>query len=147
MTKKERLLLIENIISENEISSQEELAEYLINNGYNISQSTISRDISELNLIKIQGVSKRFKYTKANAVNTVSPQIYNLFKQVVLSIESANNLIVIKTLAGNANAAGMAVDEMHFSEVLGTVAGDDTLLVVTKTNADAEVVIKTLRTI
>ena len=57
----------------------------------------------------------------------------------------ANNLIVIKTLAGNAGTAGMAVDEMHFSEVLGTVAGDDTLLIITKTNTDAEIIIKTLR--
>ena len=59
----------------------------------------------------------------------------------------ANNLIVIKTLAGNASAAGMALDEMHFSKILGTVAGDDTLLVVTKTNADAEIILKSLRSI
>ena len=60
---------------------------------------------------------------------------------------SANNLIVIKTLSGNASAAGMAIDEMRFSQILGTVAGDDTLLVITKTNSDAEVVLKTLRTV
>ena len=147
MTKKERLSLIEKIVAENEISSQEELTEHLVRMGYNISQSTISRDLNQLNFIKIQGVTKRFKYAKTGVVGSVSPQIYSLFKQVTLSIECANNLIVIKTLAGNANAAGMAVDEMHFSEVLGTVAGDDTLLVITKSNADAEVVIKTLRTL
>ncbi len=147
MTKKERLSLIKKIVAENEISSQEELTEHLVKMGYNISQSTISRDLNQLNFIKIQGVTKRFKYAKTDVSSSVSPQIYSLFKHVTLSIESANNLIVIKTLAGNANAAGMAVDEMHFSEVLGTVAGDDTLLVITKTNADAEVVIKTLRTL
>lgn len=145
MTKKERLALIEKIILDSEISTQEELTEHLFNMGYNISQSTISRDMSQLNLIKVEGISKRFKYAKANTASAVSPQIYNLFKQVTLSIEGANNLIVIKTLAGNANTAGMAVDEMRFTEILGTVAGDDTLLIVTKTNADAEIIIKTLR--
>lgn len=147
MTKKERLALIEKIITENEISTQEELTKCLLEQGYDISQSTISRDMAQLNLIKIQGSSKRFKYAKANATDAVSPQICNLFKQVTVSIEGANNLIVIKTLAGNANAAGMAVDEMQFSEILGTVAGDDTLLIVTKTNADAEIIIKTLRSL
>jgi transcriptional regulator of arginine metabolism len=147
MTKKERLALIEKIITENEISTQDELTKCLFEQGYDISQSTISRDMTQLNLIKIQGVTKKFKYAKANATNTVSPQICDLFKQVTISIECANNLIVIKTLAGNANAAGMAVDEMQFSEILGTVAGDDTLLIVTKTNADAEIIIKTLRSL
>lgn len=145
MTKKQRLALIEQAISEQEISTQEELTNYLIENGYNVSQSTISRDMNELNLIKVVGVNKKFKYAKANSIKNLSPQICGLFKQVTVSMVCANNLIVIKTLAGNAGTAGMAVDEMHFSEVLGTVAGDDTLLIITKTNTDAEIVIKTLR--
>ena len=97
-------------------------------------------------MIKVEGVSKKFKYAKnESATSKISPQFINLFKQVVLSIDYANNLIVIKTLAGNANAAGMAIDEMHIPEILGTVAGDDTLLVIAKTNADAEMIIKSLK--
>ncbi len=147
MTKKERLKAIEKVILDFEISTQEELTERLIACGYNVSQSTISRDINELNLIKVEGVTRKIKYAKSVITENVSPQIFNLFRQVTLSIVSANNLIVIKTLAGNASAVGMAVDQMHFSEVLGTVAGDDTLLIITKSNSDAEVVVKTLRTL
>ena len=146
MTKKERLSIIENIISENEVSTQEELTDFLVKKGLNVSQSTISRDMAELNLIKIEGINKKFKYAKAQITgDKLTPQIVNLFKQVTVSIASANNIIVIKTLAGNAGTAGMALDEMRFSQVLGTVAGDDTLLVVAKSNADAEIIIKSLR--
>ena len=146
MTKKERLSIIENIITENEVSTQEELTEFLVKKGLNVSQSTISRDMTELNLIKIEGVNKKFKYAKAQITGEkLTPQIVNLFKQVTVSIAAANNIIVVKTLAGNAGTAGMALDEMRFSQVLGTVAGDDTLLVVAKSNADAEIIIKSLR--
>lgn len=148
MTKKERLNAIESIINEREISTQDELTDCLIEKGYDVSQSTVSRDINELNLIKVEGTNKKFKYTKANSKNeNITQQIVSLFKQVTISMVCANNLIVIKTLSGNAGTAGMALDEMHFSEVIGTVAGDDTLLVVTKTNSDAEIVVKSLRSL
>lgn len=146
MSKKQRLIDIENLITKYEISTQEELTAKLNELGYIVSQATLSRDINDLNLIKVEGVSKKFKYAKSeSATSKISPQFINLFKQVVLSMDYANNLIVIKTLAGNANAAGMAIDEMHIPEILGTVAGDDTLLVIAKTNADAEMIIKSLK--
>lgn len=148
MNKKERISVIENIILENEIETQEELSECLLKRGVCVSQSTLSRDINELNLIKVGGVSKKSKYAKASSAGVnLSPQIVNLFKQVTLSMACANNLLVIKTLAGNASSAGMAFDEMRFPQVLGTVAGDDTLLVVAKTNSDAEIILKSLRTL
>ena len=74
-----------------------------------------------------------------------SAKMISLFKQVSLSIINANNLIIVKTLSGNAGTAGMAIDQMNFEEVLGTIAGDDTLLLVTRTNADAETLVKILR--
>lgn len=148
MKRKDRILSIEKIITEREIETQEELSECLSQIGVNVSQSTLSRDINDLNLIKVSGVSKKFKYVKANTTGSnFSQQIVNLFKQVTISMACANNLLVIKTLAGNANSAGMAFDEMCFPQVLGTVAGDDTLLVVAKTNFDAEIILKTLRTL
>ncbi len=148
MIKKDRLTAIEKLISEYEIDTQEELTSRLISMGYNVSQSTVSRDINKLNLIKMSGVTKKSKYVKANtASGELSPQFVSLFKQVTISVACANNLIVIKTLAGNASSAGMAFDEMRFPQVLGTVAGDDTLLVVAKTNTDAEIILKRLRTL
>ena len=69
----------------------------------------------------------------------------SLFKQVCQSIVAANNLIIIKTLIGNAGTAGMAIDQMQIPEILGTIAGDDTLLIVTRTNSDADALVKLLR--
>jgi transcriptional regulator of arginine metabolism len=146
MTKKERLSIILDLINSEELSTQEELTLRLKELGYDISQSTISRDINELNLVKGEGSTKKYKYVQAkvDSVNA-SSQIVGLLKQITVSINSANNLVVIKTLSGNASAAGMAVDNMHFPQVIGTVAGDDTLLIIAKSNSDAEVVVKALR--
>ena len=69
----------------------------------------------------------------------------SVLKQIMTSVSYANNLVVIKTLSGNAGAAGMAVDGMHLPQILGSVAGDDTLLVIAKSNSDAEIVVKILR--
>lgn len=146
MSKMDRLSAIEKLITTYEIDTQEELTEKLIGLGFDVSQSTVSRDINKLNLIKSSGILKKSKYVKADAVTgELSPQIVNLFKQVTISITVANNLLVIKTLSGNASSAGMAFDEMKFPQVLGTVAGDDTVIVVAKTNSDAEIILKRLR--
>lgn len=147
MVKNTRHEEIIKLISEKEVRTQEELTFLLIKKGYDVSQSTVSRDIKELNLIKIE-CENGYKYTKAEIdENKISPQIINLFKQITLSTDIANNLIVIKTLSGNASAAGMAIDEMRLPQVIGTVAGDDTVLIITKSNADAEIILKSLRTI
>ena len=148
MTKKQRLSLILNLIENEEISTQEELTERILACGYDASQATISRDINELNLIKTAGEIKKFKYVKAEVqTKNLSPQMLGLLKQIITSVDYANNLVVIKTLAGNANSAGIAIDEMRFPEVLGTVAGDDTLLIISRTNSDAEMIVKTLKTL
>lgn len=148
MTKKERLRLILDIIAEEEVDNQKDLTDILRLKGYDVSQATVSRDINELNLIKTSGTKKKFRYIQGGIeINTVSKKYVELFKQVSVSLTSANNLIVVKTLGGNAGTAGMAIDEMRFSEILGTVAGDDTLLIVTKSNAEAEVLVKKLRNI
>ena len=147
MSKKKRLAYILSIINQQDVSTQDELTELLTNQGFNVSQSTVSRDIKELNLIKLDERGK-YKSVQPNSLNNnLSPQLISLFKQIIVSIECANNLIVIRTLSGNASVAGMAIDEMRFPQVLGTVAGDDTVLVIAKTNADAEIVLKSLRTL
>lgn len=146
MSKKNRLDEILNLIENFEIDTQEELTQKLIDKGYNVSQATVSRDINDLGLIKCAGTIKKFKYCKPIPVNTsLNEQMLNLFKQIVKSIINAENLIVVKTLSGNANSAGSVIDNMHLPQILGTIAGDDTLLIVTPTCADAEMVVKSLR--
>lgn len=146
MKKKDRLNAILKLIDEEEIDKQEELTERLNALGYKVSQATVSRDINELSLIKIEGHTKKFKYAVYNFFKPdKSSKVVSLFKQVCQSIVSANNLIVIKTLAGNAGTACAAIDQMHIPEILGTIAGDDTLLIVTRTNSEAETLVKLLR--
>lgn len=148
MTKKDRLNAICTIIKENEVSTQEELTDKLNGLGFNVSQATVSRDINELDLIKVEGVDRKSVYRKADKVSSDIPQkIKDLFKQITVSIVAANNLIVVKTLNGNGSSAGMAIDQMHIPQILGTIAGDDTLLIVAKTNADAEIIVKILRSV
>ncbi len=148
MTKSERLNIIKKIIVEFEISTQEELTNKLLELGYKASQATVSRDIKDLNLIKVNGKTKKSIYVLPKIENNfVSPKIMELFRQVTTSIEVANNLIVIKTLAGNAGTAGMAIDHMGINNILGTIAGDDTLLIVTKTEKDAKIIEKGLKKI
>ena len=146
MTKKQRLNAITELISEYEIDTQEELTAKLNEKGFNVSQATVSRDINELNLIKINGIGKKFKYAKGIAeAKEIPVKIIELFKQVSISFTCANNLIVLKTITGNAGAAGMAIDHMNFPQILGTIAGDDTLLIIAKTNSDAEAIVRQLR--
>ena len=148
MKKKDRFKAILDLISENDISTQEELTLKLNERGFNVSQATVSRDINELDIIKIESGDKKSAYRQAKVADAEMPfRIKELFKNVVVSIVAANNLIVVKTLNGNANTAGMAVDQMDISQIIGTVAGDDTLLVVTRSNADAEITLKILRSI
>jgi len=148
MTKKQRLEKILSLIEEEEFSTQEELTDKLNELGYNVSQATVSRDINELNLKKDAGKSRKVKYVKQLKVQPqVSDKIIDLYKNIALSVTSANNLVIIRTLIGNGNSAGVAIDAMHFPQILGTVAGDDTLLIVTKNEKDAESLVKTLREI
>ena len=143
MLKKDRHAKILEIIRLNEIDTQGELTQKLNEIGVEVTQATISRDIQELHLIKIAGKVKKYKYAFIDKrENFIPDKIVNLFKEILVSITCVNNLIVIKTLSGNASAAGMVVDRMNFSEILGCVAGDDTLLIITKSNSDAEMVIK-----
>jgi transcriptional regulator of arginine metabolism len=147
MNRKERLKIIIRAIENENIRTQEELTSKLLSLGVSTSQATISRDIKELNLIKIDDGVGGYKYARPIQCEEVPSRVISLFKQIVTSIECANNLIVIKTLSGNAGAAGMAIDEMKLPQVLGTIAGDDTALIIAKNNSDADVVVKSLRTL
>jgi len=120
-----------DIISRNEIETQEELSLALKRAGIAVTQATISRDIKELGLIKVLSENKKYKYAIVDmGEQKISNKFLNLFRESVVSVASAENLIVIKTISGSANAAAMAIDKLGFKEMLGCIAGDDTLLIV-----------------
>ncbi|NLO81595.1 MAG: arginine repressor [Clostridiales bacterium] len=127
------------IIEEKDIETQEELAQELRNHGFDVTQATVSRDIKELRLIKVLTPSGTYKYAamdnKADAKNW--DKLIRVFAESVTSMDYANNLIVVKTLSGNAQAAAAAIDALNWPEILGCVAGDDTILVVVRDSSTA----------
>lgn len=133
MARTGRQLKLIEIINKNEIETQEALAEALRNEGYLVTQATVSRDIKDLGLIKVMAPNKTYKYAQpASTEQKSSGKMLNLFRECVISIDYAGHLIVIKTVSGGANSAATLVDKLNFPEVMGCVAGDDTILVVIK---------------
>ena len=124
------------IVSKTEVDTQEELLKILENQGLKVTQATVSRDIKELGLVKVSGRQKKYRYAKpvTETQSDVNMLIMH-FKTAIVSVTQAVNTVVIKTLSGNANAVGALIDGKNIDGVLGTIAGDDTLLVIT---ADAE---------
>ena len=151
MATLERRKRIKEIIAENAIGKQEELAEILNKEGYSVTQSTVSRDIKELGLIKVKdGVTNKSRYSmpKAKPVHEVTDEkVITLLKTFIVSVESAKNLIVVKTLTGNGSACGMAIDKLMPDGVVGSIAGDDTLLIVTHDDETANDVVEYIKEI
>lgn len=128
------------LISANEIDTQESLINHLEAVGIHATQTTISRDIRELKIVK--GLTSRgtYKYVSPSAVGDDGRQFSRTFSDAILKIESARNIVVIKTLAGMANAIAVSVDALNFSEIIGSVAGDDTILLVLHDDETARLV-------
>lgn len=147
MSKKSRQSKIVEIISTSEIDTQEELAKVLNSCGFNVTQATVSRDIKELGLIKVNGVKRKHKYAVTNyqTDSTHDDKFLNIFKNCVVNISLAQNLVLVKTFSGNGNSAGILVDRLQIKEVVGSIAGDDTLLIVTHSERDAEIVVAALK--
>ena len=119
-----------------------DLAEALRQRGIGVTQATVSRDIKELRLLKVLSANGVYKYATADkAEHGLSDRLIRMLTDSVLSISSANNLIVIKTLSGSANVAAEALDSLHWPEVLGTLAGDNTILMIIRSNEEAPVII------
>jgi transcriptional regulator of arginine metabolism len=119
------------IITNNEVETQDQLQEMLREAGYNVTQATISRDIKELQLVKIAVGKGRYKYTVGKFEDKlISDRFVKIFRETILSYASAQNLIVIKTLSGCGPAAGEAIDCLDLPHVVGSVSGDNTMLIV-----------------
>ncbi len=132
-----------SIIEQNDIETQEELAGKLRDMGIVVTQATVSRDIKELRLLKVLSGTGGYKYATADkAEHGLSERFVRMFRDSVLSINFAGNIVVVKTLAGSANAAAEAIDSMHLPEILGTMAGDNTILVIVQNEAEAAQAVK-----
>lgn len=126
------------LITDNVVETQDDLARMLKDAGFNATQATISRDIKELGIVKMSIDGKRQKYVREFGDRSVSnDKLVNIFKNAVISILYANNIVVIKTMSGSANIAGMMLDRLENPDILGCVAGDDTVMAVTKNEAVA----------
>ncbi len=127
------------IIEENVIVTQEELAQKLKEQGFDVTQATVSRDIKELRLIKVMSQGEQYRYSViTNEESNISEKLLTILKQSHVSSDYANNIVVIKTLSGMAQAAAAALDSLKWSEVVGTIAGDDTIMIVCRAERMAE---------
>ena len=132
-----RQVAILDIIEKKDIETQEELANALRERGIKVTQATVSRDIKELRLLKVLTPAGVYKYATADkAENGLAERFIRMLTESVLSVTSSNNLIVVKTLSGSANVAPEALDSLHWPEILGTLAGDNTILLIIRSNED-----------
>lgn len=119
------------LIKNNEIDTQEKLASMLREAGYDVTQATVSRDIKELQLVKTLSSTGKYKYSINKSDDSpVSDRFVKIFRETITSITSSGNIILVKTLSGCANAAGEAIDTSNFEHILGSIAGDNTLLLI-----------------
>jgi len=144
MSRNIRQSKILELIAKYEIDTQDDLSSELKKAGFTVTQATVSRDIKELGLVKVQS-GEAYKYAVPAETAGVSAKIINMFRESVISIDGANNLIVIKTMPGSANAAALLVDKLNINGVMGCIAGDDTVLVILKTDNITNEVVRKLQ--
>ncbi len=146
MTKQQRQQVILSIIEQNECCRQEDLQRELQKRGIETTQATVSRDIRQMGLIKIQREPGVYVYAKRADAPNEQPHNPNvdIFSHAAITTDHALNTVVIKCRTGMANAACTALDTMELQNVVGTLAGDDTIFVLMRTESDAKALCKTL---
>ena len=144
--KIERHSKIVELIGKYEIETQEELAERLNQAGFNVTQATVSRDIRELKLTKIQAETGRQRYMVLAAPKSASADKYSrILKDGYLSMDMAQNILVIKTVSGMAMAVAAALDAIQFHEIVGCIAGDDTIMCAIRSLDDTIIVMEKIK--
>jgi len=139
MRAKKRQARIIELVKSNDVETQEELTVMLQKSGFAVTQATVSRDIRELKLTKIPAGEGRQKYSiLITEEEQIVRRLRRVFREGVISIDFAGNMVVVKTIEGAAMAVGASVDAMGFSEVVGSIAGDDVLICIVKTQDIAE---------
>lgn len=145
-TKRQAKML--ELIKKNTIETQEELSDYLEKEGFQVTQATVSRDIRELKLTKVATSNGRQKYAAlVEADENLSEKYTRVFRDGFLSMDMAQNILVIKTVAGMAMAVAAAIDAMHLHEIVGCIAGDDTIMCAVRSVDDTVSVMGRLRKI
>ena len=146
--KTNRQSKIIEIIQKNEVETQDELSALLEKDGFRVTQATVSRDIRELKLTKIPTAGGRQKYAViTDAPENLSKKYERVLREGFLSMDMAQNILVIKTVSGMASAVCAAIDAMKMREIVGSIAGDDTIMCAIRTVDDTYAVMKKIRRI
>jgi len=146
--KSERQQKILEIIQSEDIETQEELVERLRELGYDVTQATVSRDIKELRLTKVLTETGKYKYAVLSGPEAnITEKLIKVFSESIIKYDTADNLVIIKTITGAAQGAAAAIDSLNWPEVIGTIAGDDTIFIATKGNAAAEKIVERIKAI
>lgn len=136
--KTKRHLRIREIITNSNIETQDELVDLLKTEGFNVTQATVSRDIKELHLVKIPLEDGKYKYSlPADQRYNPLQKLKRTLRDSFVGIDSTSNLIIMKTLPGNANSIAVIIDNLDWNEIMGTICGDDTILIICRTDSDA----------
>lgn len=145
--KKARHNKILEIIAKQEIETQEELAGLLKKNGYDVTQATVSRDIRELKLTKMSAGRGKQKYIvlRQEEKSRMEDKYIRVLKDGFVSMDMAQNILVVKTVSGMAMAVAAAIDAMQFQEVVGSIAGDDTIMMAVRTVEDTQQLMDKIR--
>jgi transcriptional regulator of arginine metabolism len=141
MNKGQRHIKIRDIIANNDIETQDDLVDELKSAGVNVTQATVSRDIKELHLVKVPLADGRYKYSlpadqRFNPLQKLKRALIDAF----IKIDAAGHLLVMKCLPGNAMAIGALIDNLDWEEILGTICGDDTILIICRTPEDTKTI-------
>ena len=143
-TKRQTKML--ELIKKHDIETQEELSDYLQKEGSQVTQATVSRDIRELKLTKVAMSNGRQKYAALTEANEdLSEKYTRVFRDAFVSMDMAQNILVIKTVSGMAMAVAAAIDAMHLHEIVGCIAGDDTIMCAVRSVDDTIAVMSRLR--
>ena len=143
--KKRRHKLILDLIEQYDVGTQEELLALLRDKGYDVTQATVSRDVKELRLLKTLGANGVYKYTVENTKNTGYTGMFDaLFQSAMTKVDYAGNICVIKCSPGLAGAACATIDSMNVHDIVGTIAGDDTIFMLCRTAEEARGVAEAL---
>lgn len=143
MSKIRRHIKIRELITENEIETQDELVEELKVLGFDITQATVSRDIKELHLVKVPTANRKYTYSlPADQRFNPLDKLKRLIMDAFVKIDHTSHFIVLKTLPGNAQAVGALIDNLEWEEIMGTICGDDTCLIICRAEDNTEMIKK-----
>lgn len=144
--KKGRHEKIIELVTKRQVETQEELAELLNSAGFKVTQATVSRDIKELKLSKVTGDEGRQYYQLlSQGQKSFTDKYTRVLREGLLSMDTAGNLLVIRTMSGMANAVAAALDHLRLDKIVGTIAGDDTIMCAVKESSDAELIMECLQ--